>query len=607
VAREAAINFDGNDKELSEMPETFDFVVVGGGSAGAVIAARLSEDPSCRVALIEAGAQPPPLELMPVAAASMQGDAATDWRYRADAGKHAGRGLFNRTVFLAQGKMLGGTSGINYMVYVRGHPGDFDRWAEGGAAGWSYADVLPFFKKSEGLAQSSEIPIDASAHSGAGPLGVSVRSPLLTGAREFVTAAMATGIKLGDYNGRDRGGPAGMVSLVQITTRNGKRSSTYHAFLEGAAASRANLKIIAGATATRVVLEGARGHLRATGVEYRFATGDPQIATAETEVILSAGAIGSPHLLMLSGVGPRKELRQAGVPCRLHSPHVGKHLKDHLQIPLFFLDSAAGVTMADVASSADEWQRTGQGLASSALYDAAAFFSTGLGDRHGHDAQIGCIPCGYDAPTWSSKVNLDIDRCFDSASTRLGNESKNIILLPTIIQPHSEGEIVLRSADYGENPAIHMNYFADQRDMRVMVAALKRSFEIAAQWPEKQGIGAWWAPPFLAEKHGYEGGKASDALLEDLARYFAITLWHPTCTCRMGGVVDARLRVEGVRKLRVADASVMPNIVSGNTNAASIMIGERAAELIAIDHGVQLAEFVDLSVNRAMPQDVRMQ
>ena len=132
------------------MSETFDFVVVGGGSAGAVIAARLSEDPSCRVALIEAGAQPPPLELMPVAAASMQGDAATDWRYRADAGKHAGRGLFNRTVFLAQGKMLGGTSGINYMVYVRGHPGDFDRWAEGGAAGWSYADVLPFFKKSEG-------------------------------------------------------------------------------------------------------------------------------------------------------------------------------------------------------------------------------------------------------------------------------------------------------------------------------------------------------------------------------------------------------------------------------------------------------------------------
>ena len=243
-----------------------------------------------------------------------------------------------------------------------------------------------------------------------------------------------------------------MVSLVQITTRNGKRSSTYHAFLEGAAASRANLKIIAGATATRVVLEGARGHLRATGVEDQFATGDPQIATAETEVMLSAGAIGSPRLLMLSGVGPRRS-SSGGRSVPLLVPHVGKHLKDHLQIPLFSLDSAAGVTMADVASSADEWQRTGQGLASSALYDAAAFFSTGLGDRHGHDAQIGCIPCGYDAPTWSSKVNLDIDRCFQFGLDAPWNESKNIILLPTIIQPHSEGEIVLRSADYGENAA----------------------------------------------------------------------------------------------------------------------------------------------------------
>ena len=255
------------------MSESFDFVIVGGGSAGAVVAARLSEDPSCRVALIEAGAAPPDAELVPVEAVALQDDAALNWKYTADAGKHAGRGLFNRTVSLAQGRMLGGSSGINLMVYVRGHPGDFNRWAEDGAAGWSYDEVLPFFKKSEGLAQSSGIPIDASAHNDSGPLGVSVRSPLLKGAQEFVAAAMATGIRLGDYNGRDRGGPSGMVSLLQITTRNGKRSSTYHAFLEGAAANRPNLKIVAGATATRVILEGAPGHLRATGVEHRFATG----------------------------------------------------------------------------------------------------------------------------------------------------------------------------------------------------------------------------------------------------------------------------------------------------------------------------------------------
>ena len=589
------------------MSERFDFVVVGGGSAGAVVAARLSEDPSARVALIEAGSEPPPGELLPVGAAALQDDVGLVWKYTADPGKHSGRGLFNQTVSLAQGKMLGGSSGINFVVYVRGHPGDFDSWAEDGAEGWGYDQVLPLFKKSEGLAQASEIPIDPSAHNDLGPLGVSVRSPLLKGAREFVTAAMATGIRFGDYNGRDRGGPAGMVSLLQITTRGGRRSSTYHAFLEGATASRPNLKIISGATASRVVIEGEPGRLRATGVEYWVGVAAQQTVTADKEVILSAGAIASPHLLMLSGVGPQDELERAGVPCRLDSPHVGKHLKDHLQIPLFFLDFPAGVTMEDVLNSVPEWQQTGQGLASSPLYDAAAFFSTGLGDRHTHDAQIACIPCGYDVTTWTNRVRLDVGRYFDSASTRLANNKKNIILLSSLVQPHSKGEVMLRSADYGEHPAIHMNYYADPHDMKVMTAAIRRTLEIAAQWPDKGDIGAWWTPPFLAEKHGYKGGEPSDALLEDIARYFSITVWHPACTCRIGSVVDPQLKVKGVERLRVADASVMPNIVSGNTNAATIMIGERAAELIAFDHGVKLVEFVDLSVNRAMPSDIRVQ
>src|SRR6059058_4529012 len=187
------------------MSQTFDFVVVGGGSAGAVIASRLSEDPSCRVALIEAGERPPQVSSMPVAPAAMQRNPATDWMYTADPGK-AGLGLNDRRVPVPRGKMLGGSSSINYMMYVRGHPGDYDAWSQGGATGWSYDEVLPYFRKSEGLVPSDQLVIDTETHNTEGPLGVSVRSPVLPVAKDFVAASVAAGLKHGDYNGRDRGG-----------------------------------------------------------------------------------------------------------------------------------------------------------------------------------------------------------------------------------------------------------------------------------------------------------------------------------------------------------------------------------------------------------------
>lgn len=611
------------------MVSKFDFVVVGGGSAGAVVAARLSEDPNCQVALIEAGDRPPAHELMPAAVGSLQLDPETDWMYTADPG-NAGLGLRDRIMPVPRGKMLGGSSGINYMAYVRGHPGDFDNWAKQGAAGWSYDDVLPYFRKSEDLASSNEITIDQDAHGTGGPLGVSVRSPVIEGAREFVAAAEASGIPRGDYNGRDRGGPTGVTSLFQTSTRKGMRSSTYHAFLEGDTESRPNLTIITRAQATRVLVDGEGEGLAATGVEYKTDDGTLEVAEASKDVILSAGAVGSPHILMLSGIGPRRELEAADVECRHELPAVGKHLKDHLHCALFFpapgigvpvaevgvsagpdaLRAPAGPLPADPADDADlppelaglkaeaerrlgEWLETGESLVSSSLYDAVTFFSTGLGDAYSHDAQIGFVPCGYDEGLLGDRLRIDTSLYFADAAATLAADQENMIVLANPVLPHSEGEIVLKSADPSEPPEIRMNYYTDPHDLKVMVAVMRRALEIVSNWQGPNKPGPLNVPPILAQKHGYkEGEPPSDALLENMALHFSTTVYHLCCTCRMGDVVDERLKVQGVKGLRVADASVMPEIISGNTNAASIMIGEKAAEIVASDHGVQLGSFV---------------
>ena len=611
------------------MTEAADFVVVGAGSAGAVIAARLSEDPATRVVLLEAGGPPPPAELMPAACPTLQLDKATDWMFTADAGG-CGLGLHEGRMMVPRGKMLGGSSGLNYMAYVRGHPGDFDAWAAGGAAGWSYAEVLPYFRKSEALLATDEVPLDPAAHGTDGPLGVAVRSPVLPGAQAFVEAAVATGIPAGDYNGRDRGGPAGLVSLLQTTTRDGKRASTYHAFLEGEPESRPNLTVITEAQVVRVVVEGEPGALRATGVEYLADDGTRQLLTADREIILSAGAVGSPQLLMLSGIGPREHLESLDIACLLDAPEVGRHLKDHLQLALMFPAPGLGVSMAamgvamgpdalrapagplpaDPAEDASlppelaalkaeaerqlgEWFTTGTGLVSSSLYDASAWLSTGLGDPHTHDAQIALFACGYNAEIWRGCLRVDPDEYFADPAVALAPEAESMLVLANPVQPHSEGEIRLASSDPFAAPDIRMNYFGDPHDMAVMIAVVRRGLDIVAQLRATHEIGDVQVPPAIAERHGYTAGSTpSDELIEDLARHYSSTVYHLTSTCRIGSVVDANLRVQGVDGLRVADASVMPNVVSGNTNAAAIMIGEKAAELIAFEHDVLLNEFV---------------
>ena len=535
-------------------------------------------------------------------------------------------------MMMPRGKMLGGSSGINYMAYVRGHPGDFDAWAEGGATGWSYQDVLPYFKKSEGLAPSDDITIDEPAHNTGGPLGVSVRAPVLQGAREFVDAAVAAGIPRGDYNGRDRGGASGVVSLLQ--TIHARWQALEHLSRvprrrrRTAAEPHHHHRRARHARAARSRRAGGRPRPASSTASTRATS---QIARATKEVILSAGAIGSPHLLLLSGIGPRAELEAVGVACQVDSPHVGKHLKDHVQVALFFPAPGSGVSMNEVGISfgpdalrapagplpADpdddaklppelqalkqeaerritEWATTGRGFVSSSLYDACAWFSTGLGDHHTHDAQIGFFAVRLQrrdlAPLPARRHRSVLRRC---VAQRLAPDAESMIVLANPVQPHSEGEIVLESADPADHPTIRMNYFARPARLKVMVAVMRRVLDIVAHWPARPHDRAAADPAVPRREARTRRGRGAERRAARGSRAaLLVDRLPPDDDCRIGSVVDPRLRVIGVERLRVADASVMPNVVSGNTNAASIMIGEKAAEMIATDHRVALREFV---------------
>ena len=523
---------------------SFDYIVVGAGSAGCVLANRLSADPSNKVLLLEAGGRDwNPWLHIPVGYFKTMHNPSFDWCYETEADE----GIAGRRLQWPRGKVLGGSSALNGLLYVRGQPADYDRWAELGNPGWSFDEVLPYFKKSEDNQRGA-----SHYHGVGGPQKVSdlrLRRPI---AEHFIQAATEIGIPFNeDYNGAEQEG----VGYFQQTAYNGFRWSTAKSFLRPAK-SRANLKVLTRAQVTRLVFDGKR----VTGVEYQQG-GRAGAAEARAEVVLSAGAINSPQILQCSGIGDPEQLGAAGVETRHALNGVGKNLQDHLQIRLVFKTNKR--TLNDELNNPLKQMMVGM-----------QYFLTRTGPLTLAASQVTVFTRSSDTVT-----RPDIQFHMQPLSADKPGDGVHPFSAFTAsvcqLRPHSRGHITIASPDPLAYPQIHPNYLSDERDCAVAVGGIKVARRIAEAPSLRDCIVDEYVPGRQFQ---------SDDELLDAARRFSQTIYHPAGTCKMGNdasaVVDHRLRVHGIEGLRVADASIMPEIVSGNTNAPSIMIGEKAADMI---------------------------
>ncbi len=534
---------------MTKTDQQYDYIIVGAGSAGCVLANRLSADPTNRVLLIEAGGSDiNPWIHIPVGYFKTMHHPATDWCYMTEPDK----GIAGRRLQWPRGKVLGGSSSLNGLLYVRGQPEDYDHWAKLGNRGWSFDEVLPYFKKSEDQERGAD-----EYHGVGGPLKVSdlrLRRPI---AEYFIKAATEVGIPYNnDYNGAQQEG----VGYFQQTAHKGFRWSTAKGFLRPVR-KRANLTVLTKAQTTRVLFEDDR----AVGIEYLKGGQRHEVHVhAGGEVILSTGAIGSPQILQLSGVGPKTLLDKVGVSLVRDLPGVGQNLQDHLQIRLVFKtsqrtlnDEVNNIFKQGLVGLQYVFSRTGPlTLAASQV----AVFTRSNPDAERPDIQFHMQPLSADKPgDGAHKFSA-----FTSSVCQL--------------RPHSRGYLEIKSKDPLEHPAIHPNYLSDERDHQVAIDSIKVARRIA----EAPAL----APHIIDE---YVPGRQyqSDEELLEAARQHSQTIYHPAGTCKMGhddmAVVDDRLRVRGVKNLRVVDASIMPEIVSGNTNAPTIMIAEKASDMILED------------------------
>jgi choline dehydrogenase len=509
-----------------------DYVIIGAGTAGCVLAGRLTEDPDVTVLLLEAGpADDDELIHMPIGFGSLL-KSEFDW----DDGSEPEPFLNGRRIPLGHGRVLGGSSSINAMIYLRGNRVDFDGWAAMGLDGWGYDDVLPYFKRSEDNERFND-----AYHAQGGPLGVSDSRAMTPCVDVIIEAAKAFGLEANDdFNGAAQEG----VGRAQTTTRDGRRSSASTAFLRPAM-GRPNLEVITHAHALRLLFEGRR----AVGVEYeRF--GAVEQARADVEVIVAAGAYASPQLLMLSGIGPAEDLELMLIDVLEDLP-VGHNLQDHCMSALTFFTEGGTLESAFTPENVALYEAEQRGPLASNVGEGTSFVHTRSG-LPAPDMQFSLPPV---------MVHEDL----------LGVPFASAVsVVPTLVAPASRGRVMLRAARPKTKVRIINNYLEAEEDRRAMIEGVRMAMEISRQAPFQE----------LSQRPHLVPASDSEADSLDFLRKTALTVWHPVGTCAMGSVVDDQLRVKGIDGLRVVDASVMPVIPRANTNAATFMIAEKGADLI---------------------------
>ncbi len=519
----------------------YDYIIIGAGSAGCAIANRLAEDLALRILILEAG--PPDTSFMlkmPAGFASLGENSPYNWRYETTPQKHCN----DRRLYWPRGRTLGGSSSINAMLYVRGHASDYDHWRQLGNEGWSYDDVLPFFRKAE---CNERGPNDF--HGNEGPLTVSNQADPSKLNEAFLQACEQAGHKRNpDFNGAGQEG----VGYYQVTQKNRERWSAASAYLRPAVErNKNNVHVVSNALVERIILDATR----AMGVRY-VVDGRDEVARCSREIILAGGAVNSPQLLMLSGIGPADHLKSVGIKPLHDLPGVGGNLQDHLDAALLqFCKTRDTYDTANKLVSLYQYWKHRKGPGTSPIAESGGFLATRPG-LSAPDIQLHFLPV----------------LVVDHGRTKMKKNGYSLHVCT--LRPESRGTIRLRSTDPNDHPLIDANYLAERRDLDTLVAGVKMGREIFAQ----SGL-----DPYRANEFQPGPAAKSDAELEQWIRAKCETIYHPVGTCRMGpdndamAVVDNRCRVRGLEGLRVVDASVMPTLVGGNTNAPTIMIAERVA------------------------------